>query len=181
MESDSSPSCTEPELLPYSFEMCSSLRERPTELDALIRRFQERRWLIPLKARVLKGLGTELAAVYALGLPWKEIWRTLQDAGYQGTYRQFVRMTTRLTREPLQEAERGKNLSTPRGEKRVHQAVVQMDDRKTEDKEKPEWQRRREETMARLDREAEETREREARLSRPKKFSMTPFVGRGEE
>ena len=113
--------------------MCSSLREKPAELDALISRFQERRWLIPLKARVLKGLGTELAAAYALGLPWKEIWRTLQDAGYEGTYRQFVRMTTRLTRGPLQVSERGKNLPAPKGEKRVHQAAVRMDDRKIED------------------------------------------------
>jgi hypothetical protein len=50
----------------------------------------------------------------------------------------------------------------------------------TEKKEKPEWQIRREETMARLDREAEENREREARLSRPKVFNPPPFVGRAE-
>jgi hypothetical protein len=46
---------------------------------------------------------------------------------------------------------------------------------------KPEWQLRREEAMARLDREAEENRAREARLNRPKIFNPTPFKGRGEE
>jgi hypothetical protein len=46
---------------------------------------------------------------------------------------------------------------------------------------KPEWQLRREEAMARLDREAEENRAREARLNRPRIFNPTPFKGRGEE
>jgi hypothetical protein len=46
---------------------------------------------------------------------------------------------------------------------------------------KPEWQIRREEAMAKLDREAEENRAREERLNRPKLFNPAPFKGRDEE
>jgi hypothetical protein len=166
--------------VPYSSEMYSSLDVKPLELDVLIRRFQERRELVPLKARGLKSLGVELQAAYALGLPWKAIWRALRDAGYQGTYRQFVSMTMRLAHGPLQQKRIRKNLVPPNGEKAIHQAVVQRGDRKPETGEKPEWQRQREEIMARLDREAEQNREREARQLTLKRFSMTPFAGRGE-
>jgi hypothetical protein len=61
------------------------------------KRFRERKDLLPLKARGLKRLAAELKAVSEIGLPWKELWRTLQDVGYQGTYRQFVAMAMRLT------------------------------------------------------------------------------------
>lgn len=164
----------------YYIAMYIPLDARPAELEALIRRFQERRELVPLKARGLKSLGVELKAAYALGLPWKEIWRTLRDAGYQGTYRQFVAMTTRLVHGSVPRNQRHKNLLPPNGEKAMHPALVHRDERKSEAAEKPEWQRQREEIMARLDREAEQNREREARQLTPKRFSMTPFVGRGE-
>ena len=48
-------------------------------------------------------------------------------------------------------------------------------------KEKPEWQIRREEQMARLDREAELNRQREARLHVKKVFTPSVFVGRSED
>ncbi len=51
----------------------------------------------------------------------------------------------------------------------------------TGNKEKPEWQIRREEEMAKLDREAELNREREARLQPTKVFKPSAFVGRSED
>jgi hypothetical protein len=51
----------------------------------------------------------------------------------------------------------------------------------TETKEKPEWQLRREEEMARLDREAELNRQREAQLQPRKVFKPSVFVGRSED
>ena len=164
----------------YFIAMYTSLDAKPAELEALIRRFQERKELVPLKARGLKSLGVELKAAYALGLPWKQIWRALKDAGYQGTYRQFVSMTSRLANASVAQQQRSKNLVSLKGEKAMHRALVHGDERKSETGEKPEWQRQREEIMARLDREAEQNLEREARQLTPKRFSMTPFVGRGE-
>ena len=160
--------------------MCISHEQRPEELDVLIRRFQERRGATRLKARALKGLVAELNAVYALGLPWKEIWRTLRDVGYEGSYRQFVAMTNQLMSLSTQKVEAAKDLPSPLGEKGTRNHVAGNDAASTDLQEKPEWQIRREETMARLDREAEQNREREARLSRPKVFNPPPFVGRGD-
>jgi hypothetical protein len=51
----------------------------------------------------------------------------------------------------------------------------------TETKEKPEWQIQREKEMARLDREAEQNRQREARLQPVKIFKPSAFVGRSED
>ena len=44
-----------------------------------------------------------------------------------------------------------------------------------QEREKPIWQRQREETAARLDREAEEYRRREASKLKPKLFTNQPF------
>jgi hypothetical protein len=76
---------------------------------------------------------------------------------------------------------RTKNLPPPLVEKEKPKPAAPRGGATTGNKEKPEWQIRREETMARLDREAEENREREARLSRPKVFDPPPFMGRGEQ
>jgi hypothetical protein len=136
--------------------------------------------LLPLKARALKRLAAELKAISEVGLPWKEVWRTLRDVGYEGTYRQFVRMTTLLTAEPRQKVAKSKSLASPSNERgHVHTIppLVALDEKK----EKPEWQIRREAAMAELDRQAEENRAREARLNRPKLFNPAPFKGRGEE
>jgi len=51
----------------------------------------------------------------------------------------------------------------------------------TENQGKPEWQIRREEQMARLDREAELNRQREARLNVKKVFIPSVCVGRSED
>jgi hypothetical protein len=48
-------------------------------------------------------------------------------------------------------------------------------------KEKPEWQTQREQEMARLDREAEQNRQREAQLQPRKVFKPSVFVGRSED
>jgi hypothetical protein len=160
--------------------MYSSLRNSPAELNNLVARFQERKDLLPLKARALKRLAAELKAISEVGLPWKEVWRTLRAVGYEGTYRQFVRMTTLLTTEPRQKVAKSKNLASPSTERgQVHPIppLVALDEKK----EKPEWQIRREAAMAELDRQAEENRAREARLNRPKLFNPAPFQGRGEE
>jgi hypothetical protein len=161
--------------------MYSPLHPDPVEVTALVERFRERKDLLPLKARGLKRLAVELKAVSQIGLPWKQVWRTLRDVGYQGTYRQFVRMTTLLTSEPRQRASKSKHFVAPCAERELRREVGPAIDRRRVEGEKPDWQRRREEVMARLDREAEENRARELRLSRRKIFDPPPFKGRGEE
>ena len=163
-------------------EMYSSLNDDQTEVSALVERFRARTDLLPLKARGLKRLTRELKAISEIGLPWKAVWRILRDVGYQGTYRQFVAMANRLTGEPRQIRTKIQNLPAPSAERRSQPTaappiVNQVAGQNT----KPEWQIRREEAMARLDRQAEENRAREARLNRPKLFNPAPFKGRGEE
>jgi len=159
-----------------------ALNTRPPEIQALIDALTARRGAFPLKARLLKGVRAELHAAHESGLTWFAMWAELRAEGYPGAYQNFCRAASRLVKEyRTQSPKRSEALPPPPGEKEVNPAVVHRDSRTTESKEKPLWQRQREEIMARLDREAEQNREREARLSRPKKFVMTPFVGRSEE
>ena len=81
---------------PTIIERYSSINVDMTEVNTLVERFRGRTHLLPLKARGLKRLAAELKAVSEIGLPWKAVWRILRDVGYQGTYRQFVAMATRL-------------------------------------------------------------------------------------
>jgi hypothetical protein len=157
--------------------MYSSLQQRPVELETLVKRFQARRDLAPLKARALKGMGMELEAAYKIGLPWIAMWRALAEAGYEGTYRQFVRMATRLTSASIPKQKDPEDLRPPKGEK----GVVPEDDRDSDTKEKPEWQLRRERAMAKLDREAEANRQRRDQSLQQKVFKASTFVGRSEE
>ena len=171
-------------LTSYSSEMRISLQSGTPELIKLLDRFRERRELMPLKARALKGLASELGAVYGIGLPWKEIWRALAECGYEGSYRQFWRMAVRLTGITTQKTQKRKNLRPPVVGKEVHQPMVResgLNSGNTETKEKPEWQIQREQEMARLDREAEQNRQREARLQPVKIFKPSVFVGRSED
>ena len=168
----------------YSSEMRISLESGTPELEKLLDRFRERRELMPLKARALKGLAAELGAVYGIGLPWKEIWRALAECGYEGSYRQFWRMAVRLTGITTQKTQKRKNLRPPGVGKEVHQPKVResgLSTDSTEDKEKPAWQVQREEAMAKLDREAELNRQRESRLKPTKVFKPSVFVGRSED
>ena len=168
----------------YSSAMSIALQNRAPELDALLERFRERRELVPFKARGLKGLAAELGEVYGIGLPWKEIWRALAECGYEGSYRQFWRMAVRLTGTSAQTPRRRKNLPPAAVGKEFHQPRVResyLSTESTQDKEKPEWQLRREEEMARLDREAELNRQREAHLQPRKVFKPSVFVGRSED
>jgi hypothetical protein len=162
-------------------EMYSPLHHDLAEVSTLVERFQERRDLLPLKARGLKRLAGELKAVSEVGLPWKAAWRALRDAGYQGTYRQFVAMAARLITEPSRGLTKSKNLSAPIAEKRSEDPIALVGNRGAGQNTKPEWQLRREGTMAKLDREAEENRVKAAQLNRPKIFNPPPFKGRGED
>jgi hypothetical protein len=162
-------------------EMYSSVNVDMTEVNALVERLRARTDLLPLKARGLKRLTAELKAISEIGLPWKAVWRILRDVGYQGTYRQFVAMATRLTGEPSQTRTKAQNLAAPSAERRSQPTATPIANQVVGQNTKPEWQIRREEAMARLDREAEENRAREARLNRTKIFNPTPFKGRGEE
>jgi len=167
----------------YSSEMRIALQIKSPELEALLARFRERRELVPFKARGLKGLAADLGAAYGIGLPWKEIWRALAECGYEGSYRQFWRMAVRLTGTSVRKPQKRNNLPPPVVGKEVHQPRVRengLSTESTEDKEKPAWQVQREEAMARLDREAELNRQREAQLQPKKVFKPSVFVGRSE-
>src|SRR5271165_6083339 len=83
------------------------------ELDTLLDRFRERRGLISLKARALKGLEAELGTAHRIGLPWVGIWRALTECGYEGSYRQFWRMAVRLTGALAYKPQKAKNLPPP--------------------------------------------------------------------
>ncbi len=162
-------------------EMYSSINIEVTEVKALAERIRARKDLLPLKARGLKRFAVELNAISEVGLPWKAVWRILRDVGYQGTYRQFVAMANRLTGKPAPNRTTTKNLPAPTVERQSQPAAAPVANQGTGQNTKPEWQTRREEEMARLDRLAEENRARDAQLSRTKLFKPTPFEGRREE
>jgi hypothetical protein len=166
---------------PTRIEMYSSIHGDVAEVNALVERFRARTDPLPLKARGLKRLTAELKAISEIGLAWKAVWRILRDVGYQGTYRQFVAMANRLTGKPGRSRTKAKNLPAPIAERRSPPATAPVANQGIGQNTKPEWQIRREEEVARLDREAEENRAKEARLNRPKVFIPTPFEGRGEE
>jgi len=161
--------------------MYMAIMENVPEVKRLVELLQARRELLPLKALFLKGAAVELNAAHAIGLPWKDIWRVLVDHGYQGSYQQFWRMAARLTGTSARKPQKAKNLPPSVEGKEIQQPTVQANGLSTESKGKPEWQIRREEQMARLDREAELNRQREARLQVKKVFIPSAFVGRGEE
>jgi hypothetical protein len=159
--------------------------ERPPELVALVEALTLRKGVFQLKGRLLKAVRSELHAAKDSGLTWRVIWGTLREEGYPGGYQQFCKAANRVIEGTLPHiARKPKNLPPPVAEKEVRQPMVSesgLSSETTETKEKPEWQVRREETMARLDREAELNRQREARLQPKKVFTPSVFVGRSED
>jgi hypothetical protein len=86
-----------------------------------------------------------------------------------------------VTGKPSRTRTKTKNLPAPTAEKHPQPAAASVAKQGTGQNDKPEWQIRREEEMARLDRLAEENRARDAQLSRPKLCKPKPFEGRHEE
>jgi len=132
--------------------------------------------VLHLKVRLLKGVKTELRAAKESGLTWLVIWEAMKEIGYPGAYPNFCRTAKAL----LYGGNKGKheNLPAPRRTMPAPASIPVATDRNSSREEKPEWQRKRQEIKARLDQEAEQNREREARLSRTKPFNPPPFVGR---
>jgi hypothetical protein len=165
--------------------MCISQHERPPELVALVEALTLRRSVFQLKARLLKAVRSELQAAKDSGLTWRVIWGTLRDEGYPGGYQQFCKAANRVIEGARSStAGNGENLPPPAVERDVRQQTVRasgLSSENTEKKEKPSWQVRREEEMARLDREAEVNRQRESRLQPTKVFKPSAFVGRSED
>ena len=165
--------------------MCISQHERPPELVALVEALMLRRGVFQLKARLLKAVRSELQAAKGSGLTWRVIWGTLRDEGYPGGYQQFCKAANRViegARSPT--AGNGKNLLPLDVERQVRQQTIRgsgLSSENTEKEEKRTWQIRREEEMARLDREAEANRRRESRLQPTKVFKPSVFVGRSED
>jgi hypothetical protein len=165
--------------------MCISQHERPPELVALVEALTLRRSVFQLKARLLKAVRSELQAAKDSGLTWRVIWGTLRDEGYPGGYQQFCKAANRViesARSPT--AGNDENLPPPAVGKGIRQQTVPargLSSENTEKMEKPAWQVRREEEMARLDREAEVNRQRESRLQPTKVFKPSVFVGRSED
>jgi hypothetical protein len=151
------------------------------ELQMLLEALMLKRSVLQLKTRLLKGLKTELRAARDSGLTWLVIWAAMRDAGYPGSYPNFCRAAKAVIEsDHLSRLKSNKALPPLIGEKADRQPVATKADRNTNQEEKPTWQVEREETMARLDREAERNRAMEAKLLRPKIFNPPPFVGRGE-
>ena len=165
--------------------MCISNNDRPPELVALVEALTLRRSVFQLKARLLKAVRSELQAAKDSGLTWRVIWGTLRDEGYPGGYQQFCKAANRVIEGARSPTPRnGENLTSPAMERDVRQQTVRasgLSSQNTEKKEKPAWQVRREEEMARLDREAEVNRQRESRLQPTKVFRPSVFVGRSED
>jgi hypothetical protein len=157
--------------------------EHIPEVKRLVELLRARHELLPLKALFLKGAAVELNAAHAMGLPWKDIWRVLVEHGYRGSYQQFWRMALVLNGVTPRRSHRRKNLPALPSGKSMGRSELRLEEQPEQinrNQEKPEWQARREETMARLDREAELNRQREARLRPKKVFTPSVFVGRGE-
>jgi hypothetical protein len=161
--------------------MCASLDGKPPELAAVVTALSIRKGVFHLKGRLLKSARIELSAARNSGLTWRVIWQALREEGYPGGYQQFCKAANRVTESGRVPAcTKNKNLPPPVAKKEVLQARVKEREHETSNKEKPAWQIQREETMTRLDREAELNRQREAQWQPKKVFKMTPFVGRGE-
>lgn len=148
------------------------------ELEKLIEAMKLRRDFFGLKGKLLRGVEKELIAARAGGLTWRAIWEALRKEGFTCGYPQFCRTAKRLVQGQgvAPYMGRSKNLPPPQGEKVREQAAVA-----DAGPEKPAWQRQREDAMAKLDREAELNREREARMKPEKVFRPSTFRGRGEE
>jgi len=141
-----------------------------------------RKGVFHLKGRVLKAVRSELCAAKDSGLTWRVIWGTLREEGYPGGYQQFCKAANRAIEGTQQHiASEAKNLPPATVGKEIRQPADQESNLSTVNMEKPEWQMRREEALARLDREAELNRQREARLQVKKVFTPSVFVGRGED
>jgi hypothetical protein len=153
----------------------------PAELKALTDLFSKRAGASFLKSRVLKSMLQELEDAHHFGLTWKEIWEALGKCGYAGSYRQFAAMTRKLTLPTQEMQRRTKDLPPRLVDKEKPKPVAPRGTATAGNREKPEWQIRREEEMARLDREAELNRGREARLKPTKVFKPSVFVGRSED
>lgn len=161
--------------------MCNSLNNPIPELQPVIAALKARQSVLQLKVRLLKGMRTELQAARDSGLTWLMIWQAMREAGYPGAYPNFCRTAKALTqKEAARPTSKSANLPSQGGGKGGPPPRISTADSGKNREEKPEWQRRREEAMAKLDREAERNRERELRLARPKVFNPPPFVGRGE-
>jgi hypothetical protein len=174
-----------PRLWHSATAMCISQHERPPELVALVEALTLRRSVFRLKARLLKAVRSELQAAKDSGLTWRVIWGTLRDEGYPGGYQQFCKAANRVVEGACSPtAGNGENLRPPAVEREFRQQTVRgvaLSSENTEKKEKPAWQVRREEEMARLDHEAEVNRQRESRLQPTKVFKPSVFVGRSED
>ena len=163
--------------------MCTPLRELTKEMQALVVRFGEMRSAAHLRARMLRGLSGELNAAFGSGLTWKEIWSTLREYGYKGSYPQFCKTSRRLasvlTKAQRQSEGKSSEILAPGGDERApkHGEIGNRATRNIQhqEREKPAWQRQREEVAAKLDREAEEYRRREASKAKPKLFTNQPF------
>ena len=155
--------------------------KRPVELKTLTDLFSTRIGAALLKSRALKALLPELMDAHHIGLTWKEIWEALKECGYVGSYRQFAAMIRKLTLPDQKSRRFTKNLTPPFVEKEKPKPVAPIGATTSGQKEKPEWQTQREQEMARLDREAELNRQREARLQPKKVFKPSAFVGRSED
>jgi hypothetical protein len=163
--------------------MDTPLRELTKEMQALVVRFGELRSAAHLRARMLRGLSGELNAAFGSGLTWKEIWSTLREYGYKGSYPQFCKTSRRLAGVPTKltrrtDRERTENLAPCRDERAPKHGEIgnsATQNIQHQEREKPAWQRQREEVAAKLDREAEEYRRREASKAKPKLFTNQPF------
>jgi hypothetical protein len=159
------------------------VRAHTIELDALVVKFIGLRSAAHLRARLLRGLAVELIAVYQSGLTLKEIWKALCEYGYQGSYPQFCKTCGRIVglgRSESRSAQKcvEENLLPQKGERVAAQGESSSsvnDEGEIQEKGKPAWQQQREEVAARLDREAEEYRRREASKVKPKLFTNQPF------
>lgn len=163
--------------------MYTSVPERAAELEAVVVKFAGIRSAAHLRARLLRGLSDELIAAYGAGLTLKEIWKALTEHGYQGSYPQFCKTCGRIvglrsSRSRSAETSVAENLLPQKGERISTQGEPSSsanDGSEIQERGKPAWQREREEVAARLDREAEEYRRREASKDKPKLFTNQPF------
>ncbi len=163
--------------------MDTPVQKHTAELEAVILKFAGLRTAAHLRARLLRGLAAELIAAYRTGLTLKEIWKALNEHGYQGSYPQFCKTCGRIvglrgSELRSSEANVEENLRPQKGERVPTQGKSSRsvnDEGEIQEKGKPTWQQQREEVAARLDREAEEYRRREASKVKPKLFTNQPF------
>ena len=152
--------------------------ERTPELQAVLDALLQRKAAWHLKARLLRGVSTELRAARESGLTWKVIWNTLAEAGYPGSYAKFCKLANQIL-DPDPVSPPSRSTAPAIGSQAQPQSSIQP----TVDRPGAilSWQAAAQARTQQLELEAQRIRQQELERKQEIVFTMDPFKGRMED